>query len=90
MVLERGKMNQIAIHGEGGHPVADLFLCIRRGFSDGGPDPLEDGLDLAWEGRDVIIYGLGGWVISFHDVPFDRPLTDAILKVNWLRLRRLW
>src|SRR5262249_2706857 len=46
VLLKRGKVDQIAVQGEGGHRVADLLLGLWRRLADRQPDLLQDRLHL--------------------------------------------
>src|ERR1035438_8360311 len=66
MLLECAKMHQVAVQNEGRQPVLDRFFCGWGRLSYGSSQLLQNHTNIRWKAGDVVVYGLGGCLISLH------------------------
>ena len=74
MLFESSKMNEITIQSESRHSIFDCLFRVRRCFSDRHPYLFQNLLNIVWEACNVLIYVLGCYLISSHQIFFRKIL----------------
>lgn len=81
VMLISGKVHQVAVEGEGGDAVPDLFPSLRRDGADQRSDLVQNGLHLSREKRDVFVNSfVGEHVFHGSSILVHTSLEQALLR----------